>query len=145
MLLVYILALALDDIRIPIQVDQQGKTIQFVVFADSNVMLEASKFCHAHLGGMDAEECQDLLIKQVEHIRSARQESQYALPGIKFSVQTNSGKTVQFVHEEGANPSEEARDFCQIHFPKAPEDQCVETMISHAQKALEEIQEKIEL
>jgi CYTH domain-containing protein len=139
-------AVAADDtIRIPIQVDQQGKTINFVINEQSHVELEARRFCSAHLPGMDEDECLKALLSQVETVRKVRHESQMQLPGIKFDVQNFRGDKVTFMHEEGANPNTEAREFCQLHFAGVPEDECVEAMLQNAQRALEEIKQKHEL
>lgn len=62
------------------------------------------------------------------------------LPGLTFTVTDPHGEQVRFVHEEGQNPADESRDFCQNNFPEAPETECVEAMLANAQKALEEVQ-----
>ena len=139
------MARADDAIRIPIQVDQQGKTINFVIHEGSNVELEASRFCSAHLRGMDEGECQEALLSQVRTLRKVRHDAQMQLPGIKFDVQNHRGESVTFIHEEGANPNAEAREFCQLHFAGVPEDECVEAMLRNAARALDEINEKHEL
>ena len=134
-------ATAEDDgtIKIPIQVDQQGKQIYFVVHKDSDVTLEALRFCKAHLPTVDRNECISHLMQQVATVRDLRQEAIDKLPGMRFTVNDPSGKAQEFVHSEGADPREESRSFCQEHFPQANEGECIEAMLSNAARALDDI------
>ena len=50
-----------------------------------------------------------------------------------------------FTHEAGADPAEEARVFCQEHFPQNPETDCVDAMLWNAKAAFDEIKAKQEL
>jgi hypothetical protein len=134
-----------DTIKLPVQVDQQGKTIHFVVDATSDVPAEASRFCAAHLKLMPRSECVANLVDQVKAIRKLRLEAAVSLPELSFTVNDPHGVVQRFVHEEGADPAEESRVFCQQHFPDADESQCVEAMLGNAQQALEEIRGKQEL
>ena len=136
---------AADTIKIPVEVDQQGKTKYFVTDSESVVPNEARQFCAAHLPGMPQSECVDRLVEQVSAIRKMRSEAQQSLPGITFTVNNAQGVAVKFIHEEGNDPSEEARDFCAEHFPNAPMDQCVEAMLANAGKALDEIKARHEV
>merc|ERR1711968_313146 len=142
----FVLASAQSNVlKIPVTVDQQGKSIYFVTDEDSDVLAEANRFCSAHLPTVDADECAANLYSQVAILRKERAEAQFALPGLTFTVNNANGETVRFVHEEGANPADEARAFCQEHFPSAPESDCVEAMLQNAKRALDEIQSKQEL
>lgn len=145
LLLASALAAAEDTIKIPIEVDQKGKSIYFVTDADSNVLQEAVQFCMAHLPGMPQEDCASKLVEQVATVRSLREEAQAKIPGITFTVRDLQGQEHRFVHDEGANPRHEARAFCQLHFATVSEPECVEAMLSNAQKALEEVGQKAEL
>jgi hypothetical protein len=137
-----------EPIRIPIQVDQQGKTMYLVMHEDSDVDDEIARFCRAHLKGMDPQECHQSLLEQVNIVRGIRSDAQESLPGITFAVGTPSGKA-WFTHEQGANPRHEAYNFCMEHFAPADGsdnvDQCVDAMMQSAQRALEEAQAKAEL
>ena len=134
-----------DSIKIPVQVDQAGKSIYFVTDATSDVAAEAARFCRAHLPGTELTECADKLAMQVETVRQLRLENQQALPGLSFTVRNPDGELLQFVHEEGANPLDEASEFCRLHFARVSEDECVQAMLQNAQKALEEALQKEEL
>lgn len=58
---------------------------------------------------------------------------------MKFSVNDPSGQEIEFVHEEGANPRDESRHFCRLHFSQADEAECIEAMLSNAARALDDI------
>jgi len=105
-----------DKLKIPVLVDQSGKQIYFVVDSGSDVPAEAAKFCAAHLPSTDSDECRAQLTARVAETRDAQFEAQHALPGISFSVRNHDGDTLRFVHEEGASPVAEAREFCRDHF-----------------------------
>ena len=128
-----------DTIKLPVEVDQQGKTIYFVTDATSDVMAEAGTFCGAHLPNAPLAECVEKLVEQVATVRKLRHDATLSLPGITFTVNKANGVAVKFVHEEGANPADEAREFCQLHFPGADEGKCVEAMLQNAAKALDEV------
>ena len=134
-----------DVLKLPIEVDQQGKTIYFVTNARSDVIAEAATFCAAHLRGMPADDCVTKLVEQVNAVRKLRAESALSLPGLTFTVTDPYGQVQRFTHEEYADPSEESRLFCRRHFPDADESECVQAMLQNAQRALEEIQGKQEL
>ena len=126
-------------LKIPVEVDRAGKQIYFVTDSDSNVALEAARFCAAHFKKrVDLEECASKLEDQVDTIRKLRREAQNNLPGISFTVANRLGKSLKFVHEEGANPGDEARAFCAEHFAEVPESECVDAMLQNAKKALDE-------
>ena len=127
-----------DDLRIPIQVDQSGKSIYFVTNEASDVELEAARFCRAHLSGMDEHECTQQLVTQASTLRGVREEAQQSLPGLSFTVRNPKGQELTFVHEQGANPADEAAAFCSEHFRGVPTPQCVEAMLKNAQMALQE-------
>ena len=131
-----------DVIRLPVEVDQQGKKVYFVVRKDSDVMLEALRFCKAPLPSLDKNECMSNLIQQVATIRNLRQEAAASIPGMKFTVNDADGNEQTFVHEEGADPREESREFCTTHYPQANEDECIEAMLSNAARALDDINAK---
>ena len=141
-LLVVAAASADDAVKIPVQVDQAGKTIYFVTDADSNVPLEAVRFCATHLPTVTSEECANNLVEQVTTVRSLRAEAQQQLPGISFTLKNSQGESLRFVHEEGADPAEEARTFCEAHFDAVPQSDCVEHMLKSAARALDEINAK---
>ena len=138
-----------DELKIPIEVDQQGKQIYFVTDATSDVFVEAAKFCAAHLRGMPANECRQKLVAEVEGVRKQRREAALSMPALTFTVQDPHGDTQRFFHEEYADPAEESRAFCRKHFdfPEVDESACVEAMLQNAQRALEEIRarDKVEL
>ena len=129
-------------IRLPVQVDQSGKTIYFVTDADSDIEEEAARFCAAHLRTVNQDECVGNLVAQVGSIRKARQEAAHELPGLTFTVNNHAGETITFVHEEGADPAAEAKVFCAEHFSQVAESDCVEAMLRNAARALEEIKAK---
>ena len=129
-------------LKIPVQVDQAGKMMYFVVEEDSNLYAEAVRFCAAHLPSLDAAECVQNLVTEVtamrEKTKGERVAAQNSLPGLSFSVRNHAGEELRFTHEEGANPASEARAFCALHFESVPESACVESMLQSAQRALEE-------
>jgi len=132
-------AVAADDtLRVPVQVDQSGKQIYFVVDGQSNVPMESAKFCSAHLPMVDPDECASQLSSKVAETRDSQFEAQNLLPGLSFSVRNHEGETIRFVHQEGVNPALEMRAFCAEHFEQVPEGECVEVMLRNAQMALEE-------
>ena len=131
---------ASDVIKLPVQVDQQGTTKYFATDASSDVYFEARKFCETHLHTINTEECVNNLVNQVTILHKERLEAMTALPGITFTVNDANGNTIRFVHEEGANPQDEARAFCLDHFANVPEHECIEAMLENAKRALEEIQ-----
>ena len=61
---------------------------------------------------------------------------------MKFTVNDPDGNVQTFVHEEGADPRDESRDFCRAHFPQADENGCIEAMLSNAARALDDIKAK---
>ena len=126
-------------IKLPVQVDQKGKQIYFVTNADSDVLEEALEFCHAHLPTVDAVSCAEQLESQVALLREERKKAAQRLPGLKFTVNNAAGETIQFIHEEGADPADEARHFCREHFEGVDESQCIEAMLENAKRALDEI------
>ena len=105
-----------------------AKSIYFVTDTASNVALEASHFCSAHLPGMPSDECVSSLVTQVETVRGLRQRTQTDLPGITFTVRNAEGIEVRFVHEAGQNPRDESQLFCMEHFAKVPIDECIEAV-----------------
>ena len=127
-------------IKLPIEVDQNGKTVDFETDDESDVELEAFAFCNKYLPKMPEFECIEKLVAQVETIRGERKKAMEALPGLPFTVNDPSGNIVRFVHEEGANPAVESRAFCAEHFPDADAIECVEAMLANAAKALDEVQ-----
>ena len=129
-------------IKLPVQVDQQGKTIHFVTSADSDVAAEARRFCIAHMRTVNTEECTAQLVSQVDLLREERLKAQLSIPGLSFTVNNHAGEAIQFAHEEGANPADEARHFCSLHFPDAPESDCVDAMLKNAMRAFDDIREK---
>lgn len=134
-----------DSIKIPVQVDQVGKSIYFVTDASSNVAAEAARFCRAHLPATELSECAEQLVAQVETVRQLRLETQQNLPGLSLSVRSPEGEELRFVHEEGANPLEEAEDFCRRHFARVSVSKCIQAMMRNAQMALEEARKKEEM
>ena len=66
-----------DDVRLPVQVDQKGTRVNFVVRQDSDVTLEALRFCKEHLVTVDRNECISNLVKQVSSVRDLRQDAMY--------------------------------------------------------------------
>jgi hypothetical protein len=105
-------AVAADDtLRVPVQVDQSGKQIYFVVDRQSNVPAEAARFCAVHLPMADSDECASQLSSKVAETRDRQFEAQNLLPGLSFSVRNHDGETVRFVHQEGVNPTVEMRSF----------------------------------
>lgn len=131
-----------QTLKVPVQVDQSGKMMYFVVEDHSNIYAAAVRFCAAHLPSLDAAECVQNLVAEVTAIQekaaSEREAAQSSLPGLSFSVQNEAGEELRFTHEEGANPADEAREFCALHFESVPESACVESMLQSAQRALEE-------
>ena len=130
-------------IKIPVQVDQNGKQIFFTTNAESDVAAEARKFCSVHLPSVDMDECLPNLMEQVRIIREQREQAQKSLPGLSFTVNNARGETIKFIHEEGADAALEAKLFCAEHFPEAPERDCVEHMLKGAARALDEINDKL--
>ena len=110
-----------DTIKLPVEVDQQGRTIHFTTNAESEVAAEAARFCAAHLRAMPSGECVAKLVEQVKAVREARTQAALSLPGLTFTVQNAQGETLRFVHEELADPAEESREFCRQHFSDADE------------------------
>lgn len=130
-----------DVLKIPVTVDQAGKSIYFVTDASSDVAAEAARFCRAHLPTLEVADCAEELEKQVQTVRTLRRDAQLTLPGISFSVRSpESGEELRFVHEEGADPVAEATEFCKLHFPNISEKECIPTMLRNAQEALDEVE-----
>ena len=125
--------------------DQAGRNIDFVVDDDtSDVQMEASLFCNTHMPAADAQECVDHLEHLVETHRGVRRQAQANLPGLSFTVRSPTSSFLRFVHEEGANPGDEAAAFCAEHFTEVSEEECVEEMLRNMQKAYEEATQKSE-
>ena len=82
------LALALshgaeDVIKIPVQIDQEGTTMDFVTDSDSDVYTEALRFCRRNVPIVPKfNECANKLLQQVEALRRERREAIDALPDI---------------------------------------------------------------
>lgn len=127
-----------DTIRIPIQVDQAGRTVDFASAADADVAAEAAAFCVEHLPMAPRDECATNLVEQVRILRGVRAKAAGTLPGLSFNVQDENGQQVKFTHVEGQNPAEEVHEFCEAHFPSIDSDSCAEAMLKNAQKALDE-------
>ena len=144
-LVVRTLGQAQNVIKLPVQVDQQGKSIYFVTDADSDVAAEAVEFCRVHLPTVDTADCAANLEQQVKLLRHERAKAQSQLPGLTFTVNNEQGEELRFTHEEGADPAYEAKLFCLEHFGGVPEKDCVEHMLQNAKRALDEIQAKQEL
>ena len=141
-------------ISIPVQVDQAGHTLDFVVDDSSDILLEAEHFCKTiaevwkksvYVDQHTQEQCEAHLIHSVKTQRDARQKAQDSLPGLSFTVTRGDGEQLRFVHEEGANPADEAAAFCAEHFAEVAQEACVESMLRNAQKAYEEVTRKSEL
>lgn len=128
-----------DIIKLPVEVDQQGKTIYFVTHAASDVAADALTFCSAHLPTLDAADCASNLEGQVALLRKERAAAAAQLPGLSFTVNNAAGETIKFVHEEGASPADEARHFCREHFEDVDESSCIDAMLQNAKRALDEI------
>lgn len=64
-----------DSIKLPVEVDQQGKTIYFVTDESSDVRAEAERFCRAHLRQAPLDDCTLKLVEQVGTIRNMRLEA----------------------------------------------------------------------
>lgn len=129
-------------IKLPVEVDQSGKSIYFVTDASSDVVAEAALFCQTHLPAAPSNDCIAKLVEQVATIRKMRQDAAQQLPGITFTVNDPYGNAQRFVHEEGADAADEARAFCAEHFPQTDEGKCVEAMLQNAARALDEVQER---
>lgn len=129
-------------IKLPVEVDQSGKSIYFVVNDHSDVVAEAERFCAAHLSASPRDDCVSKLAKEVYNIRKMREDAANSLPGITFTVNDPQGVSRRFVHEEGANPATEAATFCAEYFPQADESKCVEAMLQNAAKALDEVKDR---
>ena len=129
-------------IKLPVEVDQSGKSIYFVVNDHSDVVAEAERFCAAHLSASPRDDCVSKLAKEVDNIREMREDAANSLPGITFTVNDPQGVSRRFVHEEGANPATEAATFCAEYFPQADESKCVEAILQNAAKALDEVKDR---
>ena len=84
-------------IKLPVQVDQAGKTIYFVTNADSDVLAEALQFCEAHMKHVDVMSCAEKLESQVAVIRNERETAAAQIPGLSFTVNNAAGETIRFV------------------------------------------------
>lgn len=131
-----------DEVSVPVEVDQQGTTIQFTVAGDTDGYYEALEFCAAHLKTLDTDKCAHSLLNKVSILRKQRIEAIQELPGITFTVNDAKGNTLRFIHNEGANPANEAKAFCLDHFANVPERECVDAMMQNAKRALDEIQSR---
>ena len=102
-------------LKMPVQVDQSGKTLYLVTTESSDVLLEALRFCAAHLPSLELDECARNLAAEEAAMRAKsavdRDTAQSSLPGLSFTVQSPEGELLRFTHEEGANPADEARPF----------------------------------
>ena len=124
-----------------------GTTIDFRAGDSSDTDTEklfrnAALFCEAHLHEAPEEfvACAQKLVEQVKQIRETRTKAMELLPGLSFTVSDEFGHQIKFVHEEGANPFDEAKAFCLEHFPHAkPLEKCVDTMLRNAGQALDDI------
>ena len=108
-------ASAQNTLKMPVQVDQSGKTLYLVTTESSDVLLEALRFCAAHLPSLELDECARNLAAEEAAMRAKsavdRDTAQSSLPGLSFTVQSPEGELLRFTHEEGANPADEARPF----------------------------------
>ena len=106
---------AQNTLKMPVQVDQSGKTLYLVTTESSDVLLEALRFCAAHLPSLELDECARNLAAEEAAMRAKsavdRDTAQSSLPGLSFTVQSPEGELLRFTHEEGANPADEARAF----------------------------------
>ena len=129
------------EVRIPIQVSQDGTTVDFIADPAKDDLADAViRFCARHLKLMDTAECSETLLTQVTTLEQARAEAQNNLPSVSFSVRTGGekGEEVRFAHVRGSDPAQEAEQFCALHFSQAPSAACVNQMLENMQRALEE-------
>ena len=127
-----------DVVRFPVEVAQDGTTVDFEHAADGDAAMEAIDFCVTHMPTVDTSKCSMGIIDQLSTIMQGRVKSMNTLPGLTFQVANADGQVVQFIHEEGKNPSVEARKFCRTHFKGTSPTECIESMLINMQKALQE-------
>jgi len=72
-----------------------------------------------------------------------RQDNIAELPSLTFSVTTPASGNVKFTHVVGLDPREEASGFCELHYPAAPLDACINSMLETMQMAYEEGLQKL--
>ena len=126
------------DVRFPIVVAQDGTQIDFVHVDGGDAAREAIEFCARHMPTVDAATCATGIVEQLAEYAEARTKSRAALPGLSFQVANAAGEKVEFSHAEGADPAEEARLFCGVHFAASDPGSCVEAMLLNMQRAYEE-------
>ena len=63
-----------SGVRLPVQVDQAGRTVDFFTESEflEDVEAEAALFCHEHLRTVNQGECVANLVSQVRAVRGAR-------------------------------------------------------------------------
>ena len=80
---------------------------------------------------------------QVQTFERVRQDNIAELPSLTFSVTTPASGNVKFTHVVGLHPREEASGFCELHYPAAPLDACINSMLETMQMAYEEGLQKL--